>query len=341
MDLKRNNSNKIVTASSDNSVCLWNLNTGKSVYFAGHTNDVLHIIDLKHYNENYIATCSGDNNIKIWNLINGNSVNKLSGHTNSVNMILHLDKLNINLLLSCSIDCTVRLWNINTGKEELCFKGHTDSVSKIIHPFEYHKNMFISASLDMKIKLWEIQSIKLDNKLIYRGALLREFVGHYEGINDLLYLKGYSNKEMFLSAGQDKHIRLWSLVSNSSIKKFTTKGNVVTLKHLKRYNTNFFASGGIDNFVYIWNISSGEKIQILQGVINPINIVYPKEIDDETIIVSDNKDLKVFNFVKGNLLKTIKNAHEEGILYLMYSSCKEILVSGCIDASVKIWKLNR
>jgi len=341
MDLKRNNTNIIISASSDNTMCLWNLNTEKSVYLAGHTNDVHQIIDLKTYNEDYIASSSADSNIKIWSLKETNSIMKLSGHTNCVTMILHLDKLDKELLLSCSMDCTIRLWNISSGKEEICIKGHTSSVTKIIHPYHFQRSMIISSSLDMKIKLWEIQKIESDNKITYKGIYLRELIGHFDGIYDMLYLKRFSKNEILITASQDKSIRIWSLETNTGLKKLSTKGNVSILKHLKKYNPNYIASGGPDNYLYIWNALTGEKVHVFLGLKNPIKIVYPKEIDDEIIIVSDDKDLKVFNFVKGTLLASLKDAHDDVILYLMYSASKEILVSGCLDASIKIWKLNR
>jgi WD40 repeat protein len=341
MDLKRSNTNKIISASSDNTMCLWNLNTEKSVYLAGHTNDVHQIIDLKAFNEYYIASCSADSNIKIWNIKETNSIMKLSGHTNCVSMILHLDKLDKELLLSCSLDCTIRLWNISSGKEELCIKGHTGSVTKIIHPYKFQRSLIISSSLDMKIKLWEIKKIESDNEVTYRGIYLREFIGHDDGIYDILYLKGCFKNEIFISASQDRSIRIWSLETNIGLRKLSTKGNVSILKQLKKYNPHYFASGGTDNYLYIWNALTGDKVHVFQGLKNPINIVYPKDIDNEIIVVSDDKDLKVFNFVKGTLLRSIKDAHDDIILYLMYSASKEIIVSGCSDASIKIWKLNR
>jgi WD40 repeat protein len=341
MDLKMNNTNKFISASSDNTMCLWNLNTDKSIYLAGHTNDVLQIIELTAFNEDYIASCSADCNIKIWSLKETNSVMKLSGHSNCVSMILHLDKFDKELLLSSSLDCTLRLWNISTGKEEICVKAHMSSVSKIIHPHHFQRSLIISGSLDMKIKLWEIEKIESNNTFTYKLTFLRELIGHDDGINDILYLKGFSMNETFLTASQDKSIRLWSLESNTGVRKFLTKGHVSVLKHLKKKDPNYFASGGPDNYVYIWNASTGEKIHLLLGLKNPINIVYPKEIDDEIIIVSDDKDLKVFNFFSGTLLGSITDAHNDVIQYLMYSANKEILVSGCSDASIKIWKLNR
>ena len=341
MDLKRKNFNLIVSASSDNLICLWNLNIEKpSAYLAGHTNDVLRVIDLKAFNEDFIASCSADNNVKIWSLKEARTVKKLIGHTNFVKGMIHIKEFSKELVLSYSADTTIRLWNISSTieevKEEFCFKGHKDIISQLIYPKLFNVNYFISAGQDLKIYLWEITFQK--NK--YSGKIINEFAEHDDTLTCLLYLKGFGNNDYFLSSSRDKRIKLWNLNRNKSHRTFSSMGEVILMKHLKKFGVDYFASSGTDKSVNIWNALSGECIRNLKGFSRITNMVYPKEVDEEVIVISDDKHLKIFNFINGTLIKSIFNAHEDTISALMYSKTKEIIVSGCVDSNIKIWKLS-
>jgi len=255
----------------------------------------------------------------VWSLKEHNCIAKLAGHSSAVTNIVHLKDLNANYLASCSQDTSVRIWDISTKQEKTLLKSHTDIVFGLIYPGTFNPKYLVSSGNDMKIKLWEISL----------GHLVKDFTEHSDAVLKLLYLKGLSINEFFLSAGNDKKIKLWDLQKLGCAATFATKEPVVVMKHLKKLNPALFASGGLDKVVNVWNALTGECIKTLTGFSSAItNIVYPKQIDEEIIVVSDLKNIKVYNFHKGTLLKSIDNAHEEMITCMMYTKDKEIYVNG-------------
>jgi len=149
--------------------------------------------------------------------------------------------------------------------------------------------------------------------------------------------------QYFASGGKDKKLKIWDINKNCSFKSITLKGEVIKIKHLKHYNLNFVATGGSDKVLNIINALSGEIVKTIPGFCSMIfNIITPYEIDNQTIILTDEKNIYVINILKGEIINCIHNAHDsqEGKLTsLMYSKRKEILVSGARDGSIKIWTL--
>jgi len=146
-----------LSTSDNNTIKLWNIESGFMRTFAGphgHNSCVnsLVLVDNQHF-----LSASDDETIKLWNVESGfiRSFTGPHGHTDWVNSLVLVDNQHF---LSASDDKKIKLWNIESGKCVRTFAGphgHTHRVNSLVLVDNQH---FLSASADDTIKLWNIES---------------------------------------------------------------------------------------------------------------------------------------------------------------------------------------
>ena len=101
---------KLASASSDNTVKLWNVADGSLIFcLEGHNstvNDVVYSPDGKK-----LASASADNTVKLWNVADGSLISSLEGHSDAVSALAYSP--DGKTIASASSDHTVKLWDVN------------------------------------------------------------------------------------------------------------------------------------------------------------------------------------------------------------------------------------
>jgi len=143
----------LASGSSDNTIKLWNLESGSSVEtLSGHTSSVRALAELS--SDGLLASGSGDNTIKLWNLESGSSLSLATffGHTGVVAALVELEN---GFLASGSYDKTVKIWNFRGYHRGSCvstLSGHTSAVMSLA--VISNGLLLVSGSLDSTIKIW-------------------------------------------------------------------------------------------------------------------------------------------------------------------------------------------
>ena len=162
--------NRLASGSNDNSIKIWNLNSGECIKtLNGHTSVVR---SLQLLANNRLASGSDDKSIKIWNLDSGECLKTLSGHTNYI-YSLHL--LAKNRLASGSNDNLIKIWNLDSGECIKTLTGHTSAVWSLQL---CANNRLASGSNDNSIKIWNLDS----------GECLKTLTGHTSYVRSLQFL---------------------------------------------------------------------------------------------------------------------------------------------------------
>jgi F-box and WD-40 domain protein 1/11 len=117
-------SGKVVSASGDGKMILWDIESGERVHtFEGHSRG-LACIDFK---DDFIVSGSNDCKIKIWSVSTGACLYTLGAHEGLVRALAFEPRTG--RLVSASYDKTVKVWNIYTGKLVQEFKNiHTSHI---------------------------------------------------------------------------------------------------------------------------------------------------------------------------------------------------------------------
>ncbi|MEH2233061.1 MAG: hypothetical protein V7K71_26090, partial [Nostoc sp.] len=109
-----------ISGSDDNTLKLWNLETGDNERtFHGHSRSV-NTVALTPDGKQVISG-SDDNTLKLWNLETGDNERTFHGHSRSVNAVAVTP--DGKQVISGSWDNTLKLWNLETGEEIATFTG--------------------------------------------------------------------------------------------------------------------------------------------------------------------------------------------------------------------------
>ncbi len=163
---------RALTASFDNSVGIWTLQSDKVRWLEGHAAAVKTAIFL---DDTRAASGGDDFAIKIWDLTTG-SHKKLDGHKGQIaELAVSPDG---SALASASWDGSVGLWNIEDGTATM-LTGHQAVVNDVA--FSADGALLYSASADGTLRVWDVAE----------RSEKRQLVNHGFGINKLLLGPGW------------------------------------------------------------------------------------------------------------------------------------------------------
>ena len=237
---------------------------------------------------------SGAKIVTLWDLSNGEIIRTFEGHTGGIGAVAITP--DGRTALSASWDATLKLWELSSGACLRTFTGHTDSVQSVaIAP---DGRTALSGSWDATFKLWDLSS----------GACLRTFTGHTDKIYSVAFAP---NGQDALSGSRDGDLNLWSLSSGKcqrSIEKIygifsiavapdsrtalvgeyktpclldLSNGHTLrTFTHSEWIRSVAIApdgrtglSGGQDEIVRLFDLSSGDIIRSFVGHTDPVSSV--------------------------------------------------------------------
>ncbi|KAI8377735.1 WD40-repeat-containing domain protein [Radiomyces spectabilis] len=148
--------NILVSGSYDNSVGVWNLETGRMIHrMEEHTQKVYDVvIDAPRHR---CMSGSLDSSVRIWDYETGECLRVLEGHS----VLVGLLGLTPNYLVSGAADTTLRIWSPNSGVCNHVLTGHQGAITC----FQHDDEKVISGS-EGGLKMWDIKTGRLIKDLI-------------------------------------------------------------------------------------------------------------------------------------------------------------------------------
>ena len=149
------NGTRLASASDDNTVRLWNTETGEEVaVLKGHTQWVSGVAYSPDGNK--LVSSSRDGTLKLWDAQTHKETMTLKGHQGTVYDVAFSP--DGSCFASAGYDNTVKLWNAETGSEIRAFTGHTGLVRTVA--FDHAGKRLVSGGYDTKIRVWDVDSGK-------------------------------------------------------------------------------------------------------------------------------------------------------------------------------------
>ncbi|MBF2015651.1 MAG: serine/threonine protein kinase [Rivularia sp. T60_A2020_040] len=269
----------LASGSSDKTIKLWELKTGKLLrqlggWFSGHSG----IIDSLVFSHNgeILASGSWDETIKLWSVSTGREIRTYKGHSSCVNTLNFSP--NNQLLASGSVDRTIKLWQVNRGREIANFTGHCDSVCSVA--WSPDGQFLASASADYTIKIWQTDT----------GKEIRTLRGHSLFVNSLTYSQ---DGKILVTGSSDNTIKVWSISTGREIRTLIGHSDAVWTVALSP-DQKFLASGSWDNTIKIWQTSTGNEICTLKGHSNYVRSVAISPNGKTIVSGSDDNTIKIW-----------------------------------------------
>jgi WD40 repeat protein/uncharacterized caspase-like protein len=323
------NGKTLVSGSSDKSIKVWDLSSGKLVRsLRGHTDDVNSVCFST--DGKTIASGSRDKSIKIWDLESGKQIFALTGHRDSVTSVAFFP--DGKTLASGSWDKSIKIWDLASKRVIKNLTGHTDGIMSIsIAP---NGKTLASGSADKSIRLWNLQSQKVSRRLIHSNAVTSvafapdgkklasgtvESNGHgdmtlkiwevssgkqlstFSGHNSSIRSVAFSPDSKTLASGSDdESIKLWDVASAKFLR--TLAGHKVPILSLAfSPDGKSLAAGSAYKSITIWNSKSGKELCRLTGVANLGNAITMSA--DGTTIALGGEEIITWNLDTGKVIR--------------------------------------
>ncbi len=236
------NSGILASGSWDNTIKLWDFNTGKEIRtLIGHTNWVNSVAFSP--DGKLLVSGSADCTIKLWQVHTGIEIQTLTGHSDPVSSVAYSPRTATTtknqerqLVASGSNDYTIKLWQAYTGRNICTLIGHDFFVNCIA--FSHDGELIASGSGDNTIKLWHVNT----------GKEIRILTGH----SDSVWSVAFSRDRQFLASGSwDNTIKLWHLHSGREVSTLTGHSSYVRCVAFSP-DGQTLVSGGDDDTIKIW-----------------------------------------------------------------------------------------
>jgi WD40 repeat protein len=237
---------RVLSASADFSLRLWDASTGRSLLtFEGHTGSVNGCAFGP--TGRLVASASEDTTLGLWDGPSGKLLHLLEGHTNFANGCAFSQ--DGSLIASASEDTTVRLWSVETRETLRVLRGHQDGVRDCA--FSPDGKLLVSASKDRMLRLWDVA----------QGTPLRTLAGHEAPVFRCAFSPDGS---LIASASDDRTVRLWRVAGDGEALVLRGHGNFV---HGCAFSPDgqLVLSAASDNTLRLWAATTGELIAVVRG----------------------------------------------------------------------------
>lgn len=292
----------LATGSYDKTIRVWNLETGECLaVLTGHNG----CIRTLQFDEKKLLSGSMDNTIKVWNLRTGACIRTLEGHRDGVTSLHFITNDNQQLLVSGSADTTIRVWDGLTGNS-YSLTGHAGWVNKVLI---FDKTHVISSSDDMTIKYWDLTT----------RTCLRTFSGHVAEVQCFDARLGSLGQGV--NEEEDNHLHYVESHGEDEDEELGLTPRPPLL-----------VSGGLDNTIRVWNLTTGKLLQTLFGHLEGIWCI---SFDSLRIVSGAHDELvKIWDAETGKCMHTLEG-HAGAVNCVGLSDT--LVVSAGADRVVRIW----
>ena len=231
--------NYIVTTGSDNSIILWNAETG-IIYrtLAGLKKRPNVALFLER--SNHVLSGGEDAKVSLWDPVTLKVSATFEGHTGSIKALdVSPDG---RYLVTGSSDNDIRVWDINSIDLIYELKAHKKEVNAV--QFNPDGTKLVSGSADSRLILWSMRN----------GNIIASADAHKGWIRDVKY--SHDGKKI-ASCGDDKLINIWDSDDLSHISTLSGHKDWVQVIDFTPDGKNL-VSGGHDQEIILWDLASGE-----------------------------------------------------------------------------------
>lgn len=277
---------RLVSASRDNTVKLWDVATGEELRtFSGHSNWVCCVA----VSPNGQVLASGDisGEIKLWDINSGQEGTHLTDRVGDAHK--GVDSLAFSpdgrRLAAGYDDHGVRIWDVANGElKQIIATGQPGSIDSVAFSPDGH--WLASGGGDGSVMVWDVTAAEGGIGATSSGKAVYQFdIG-----DDAPGLAFSPNGKLLAVASYDQTVTLWNMATGEKVR--TMNGNASYL-HAVAFSPDgrWLISATHDNVVQIWEVSTGRLVQSLvahKGIVfsvafSPNGRYFASAGDDNTI----------------------------------------------------------
>ncbi len=349
--------------SEDNSVRLWDLQTGAEVRrLEGHTDTVSSVAFSP--DGRYALSGSWDKSLILWDLTTGEIARRLIGHESPVWTVAISPDGRTALSGSgrcCTLDPvaddnSLRVWNLQTGKETRRFELHTDAVTSVV--FSSDGRAALSGSWDKNLILFDVETGKVllhttapgwvfsvdispDGRRAFSDADFFVIVWDLESGEEIHRMAKHSSNGISVAINPDGrtgisadgvNILVWDLETGEELYRYQFSARFIASGPDGR---TFLSSSG-DTTLRLWELNNGAEIRRFAGERNLVkDVAYSP--DGKTALSTERTAMHLWDLETG---AEIRRFIPPGTLAsVTYSPDGQTALSTLFESSLTLWDL--
>lgn len=315
-----------VTGSSDDTVRVWNLDTGECLRtLKGHSDCVNSV--MIHSDGQLVVSAGRDYSIRVWELDTGRCIKIIKNPLMETpfltfsSVALHQDGRRA---VTGSQDDYVRVWDLETG---VCLKtlvGHSNSVDSVA--LHQDGKRLLTGSQDNDVMVWDMET----------GKCLQVLRGHTDAVSSVT-LQADGGGRIALSGSWDCTARAWDLKTGACL--HVLEGNSTAVRSVALSEDGLRALTGSDNgLMCIWNLETGVCHRTLKAHDEAITSVAFHVDGRRAVSASDDKTVRFWD-LEAYVGEGLPNDHTSGICALSMHADGWRVATGSYDTTARVWDL--
>ncbi len=310
---------RVVTASSDQTARVWEVETGRLLATLQGHRDIVHSATFSPDGRR-VVTASSDQTARVWEVETGRLLAILQGHRDIVrSATFSPDGQHV---VTASGDRTARVWEAGSGRLLTTLQGHQGSVVSAV--FSPDSQRIVSASTDRTARIWDAEN----------GRLLTTLQGHQAEVSAATFSP---NGQRVATASRDRTARIWD-VENGRL--------IATLQgHQARVSSAAFSPNGRrlvtasgDQTAGVWEVESGRLLTAFQGHQGPVFSATFSSDGQRVATASDDQTARVWEVESGRLLATLRG-HQGSVFSATFSPEGRRVATASRDQTARVWEV--
>jgi len=323
--------NRAITASTDETARLWNLQNQQEIRkYVGHTGP-LYALAISGDGQTLI-TGAQDNTVRLWDVPQVKPIAWFNGHEGATTgLAATTDRRSI---ASVGVDRRLRLWDLSkvkpnwnganpvadAGTVSKSFVGHDAPLTAVA--IRGDGNLLATADQTGRVGLW--------------SPFVDQSQGQFEAGVPIISLAFHSNNQQLFAAGTDGRIRIWQVPASTQRQVAVMALPILNFAVAKSQPVAVAASS--DHMARVMNLDSGEVVRELTK--RPAAITGLAISPNQTLlaIAQENGEGAILNLASGEPVCGF-GGHQGAVTDIRFHSDNQQFYTTGLDSSVRNWKI--
>ncbi len=308
---------RIVTASSDKTIRIWDAQTGAQLaVFSGGGERLASAAYSPDGTR--IVTASYDKTARVWDARTGAQLAVLSGHEDVVFGAAYSP--DGSRIVTASADKTARIWDARTGAQLTLLSGHDAVVGSA--GYSPDGSRIVTASDDKTARIWDART----------GAQIAVLSGHGYAV----YGAAYSpDGGRLVTASVDRTARVWDARTGAQLALLSGHRDVVASAVFSPDGTRIVTASG-DKTVRIWDARTGAQLALLSGHTGIVSSAAYSPDGRRIVTAALDETARIWDARDGAPL-TLLSGHGGIVSTAAYAPDATRIVTSSWDRTARIW----